>query len=101
MSSKHNVVAKLSAEVEYQSISLASSEVLWLQSLLCDLQVTNAYVPILLIDNINTKYLAANLVMHGQMKYVEIHFHFIRDLVVANKLDVRYTPAIDQVLISL
>lgn len=36
--------------------------------------------------------------MHDQMKYVEIDFHFIQDLGLANKLDMRYTPTTDQVV---
>lgn len=37
--------------------------------------------------------------MHNRMKHVQIDFHFIRDLVVNNKVHVRYTPTtVEQVV---
>lgn len=61
-------------------------------------RVTEAYVLIFFTYNINVKYLITNPIMHDQMKHVEIDFHFIQDLGLANKLDMRYTPTTDQVV---
>lgn len=61
--------------------------------MLKELNVVKAHVLVLFIDNINVKYLTANLIMHAMMKYMEIDFHFIVDLVVENKLDVKFIPS--------
>lgn len=39
--------------------------------------------------------------MHAIMKHVEIDFHFVRDLIAEGTLDVRYTPAEEQVTDAL
>lgn len=35
------------------------------------------------------------------VKHVEIDFHFIRDLVIIEQLDVRFTPTVDQIVDDL
>lgn len=51
----------------------------------------------LFIDNINANYLIINLVIYGRMKHIDIDFHFIQDLMVNNRLDMRYTCIEEQV----
>ena len=48
-------------------------------------------------DNLNTTYLAANLVLHSWAKHVEIDYHFIRERVLQEIVDVRFLPFEDQV----
>lgn len=75
------------------TLALAFIEMLWLQSLLSELRMKTVRKPILYCDNISTKYLASNPIMHSRMKQVEFNFHFLCDLVVEGKLDVRYDPS--------
>ncbi len=45
------------------------------------------YVPIgIYYDNINSILLANNPVYHARTKHIEVHYHFIREKVLAKKL---------------
>lgn len=39
-------------------------------------------------DNLSSKALAQNLVFHTHTKHIKIYHHFLRDLVMHNKLDI-------------
>lgn len=99
MSCKHKVMAK----IQVLKLNIDSFLLLQVRFFGCNLyymscRVTESYVLIFFTYNINVKYLITNPIMHDQMKYVEIDFHFIQDLGLANKLDMRYTPTTDQVV---
>lgn len=101
MSSKQKVVACSNIKAEYRALALAAYEVVWLTSILKELQLVPAHKPILFTESLNAKYLTANSVIHACMKHVEIDFHFIRDLVETEQLDVRFTPSHDQIANAL
>lgn len=86
-------MARSSTEAKYRALALASTKMMWLQSLLtesrvqttyipimfCDnimqsllieLRVQIAYVPILFCYNINTIHFTSNPVMHARMIYL-------------------------------
>jgi hypothetical protein len=42
------------------------------------------------------KYLAFNPIFHGMMKHVKVDYHFIRERVARNLLNVDYVPIGDQ-----
>lgn len=65
--------------------------------MLTELKVLQTHVPVLFTHNISAKYLKANPAMHACIKYVKIYFHFIRDIVIQDLLDVKFTPFEDQV----
>lgn len=93
----YKVVSKSSAKVEYRVLTLAPADIVWLQSLLLELKVSQANTPVLFTDITSAKYLAVNPVMHARMKHVEIDFHFIRYLVIEDKFDVLFAPTDEQV----
>lgn len=69
-SKKHNVVSKISSEVEYRAISTTASKVTWLVRLLAELgvtsrlSVTNLEAMTLDCDNHSVIHIANNLVHH-------------------------------------
>lgn len=55
-----------------------------------------AYKPVFFCDNINTKHLVSNPVLHARMKHVELDFHLLQEQVNIEILGVRYTPLENQ-----
>ncbi|XP_048323521.1 secreted RxLR effector protein 161-like [Ziziphus jujuba] len=96
-SKKQHVVACSSTESEYRSLANGAAEVLWLQSLLNELQVELNRVPVIWYDNVEVGYLAENTVHHQRMKHIEIDAHFVRDRVIQKKLEFRYVPSFEQI----
>lgn len=95
-SRKQRTVAQSSTEAEYKTIADATAEITWLQSLLRKLGVHQHHTAILWCDNLGVTYLTANHVFHARTKHVEIDFHFVRDKVARQKMEVRFLPSQDQ-----
>lgn len=95
-SKKQHSVSRSSTEAEYQSLAQVTAEILWLTSLLHELGISTS-TPIVWIDNLSAVSLAANPVLHARTKHIELDFHFVREKVADNKVQVRHVPSIDQV----
>jgi hypothetical protein len=95
-SKKQPTVARSSTESEYTALANATTEVIWLQSLLKELGVFQPRAPVLWCDNIGVVYLTANPVFYGRTKHVEVDFHFVRERVAEKALDVRIISSDDQ-----
>ena len=54
-------------------------------------------MPTIYCDNIGALSLAANPVFHARTKHVEVDFHFIREKIVANQLQVSHISPTDQI----
>ncbi len=48
-------------------------------------------------DNINNILLANNLVYHARTKHIKVHYHFIREKVIAKEIDLIHVSTEDQV----
>jgi histone deacetylase 1/2 len=83
---KQASVSRSSTEAEYKSVSNATAEVIWVQSLLAGLGVRQTQTPCLWCDNLGATYLSANHVFHGRAKHIEIDFHFVREPVLRNSV---------------
>ena len=67
-SKKQKMVAKSLTESKYRSLSLAATEVIWLQSLFAKLDIKIEVVPIIWCDNTRAKAMSANSVFHSRTK---------------------------------
>ncbi|XP_031499292.1 secreted RxLR effector protein 161-like [Nymphaea colorata] len=59
-STRQHTVARSSTKVEYEALAIATSEIIWLKSLLKELKVHITGPPILRCDNLGATYLAAD-----------------------------------------
>ncbi|PNY18109.1 retrovirus-related Pol polyprotein from transposon TNT 1-94 [Trifolium pratense] len=91
-SKKQPLVARSSTEAEYRSMANTTADLLWIQSLLRELQVP-FLTPTLLCDNLSAVSLAHNPVLHSKTKHLELDIHFVREKVISKKLNVLHIPA--------
>jgi hypothetical protein len=70
---------------------------MWIQTLLKEIGISCPSQAILWCDNMEAKYLTANLVFHGHVKHIEIDYHFLRERVMKGLLQIDFVPSGDQV----
>ena len=74
----------------------ATSEIIWVQSLLQELSIPQSQPPVLLCDNIGATYLSANPVFHARTKHIEVDYHFVRERVSQKQLQIKFISSKDQ-----
>lgn len=87
----------LSTEAEYKALANATAEVIWIQTLLIELGISQLWAAVLSCDNIGATYLSANLVFHARTKHIEVDYNFVKERVAAKLLDIRIISSSDQV----
>ena len=98
-SKKQPTVALSSTEAEYRGAALAACEIAWLLKLMADLDIQVDAPVKLLCDNLSSVLLAMNPVYHARTKHIEVHYHFIREMVLAGKVDLMHVRTDEQVAV--
>ena len=80
MSKKQNSVSLSTAEVEYIATRSCCTQLLWMKKLLHDYGIPQDTMCIF-CDNTSAINLSKNSIQHSKSKHIEIHYHFIQDLV--------------------
>ena len=96
-SKKQPRVALSSTEAEYQGATVVAYEVAWLYKLLVDLGLHVERKIVIKYDNLSSIQLAKNPVFHMRTKHIEVHYHFIRERVLAGDIDLVYVSTEEQV----
>jgi hypothetical protein len=94
---KQATVSRSSTEAEYKSLTNATVEVIWVQTIMRELGVSQSGIPCLWCDNLGATYMIANPVFHAWTKHIEIDYHFDRERVASKELDVRIIASEDQI----
>ena len=89
-SKKQDVVALSSCEAEYVAASYAACQAMWIKMLLEEMRICDSTKVKLLIDNKSAIDLAKHPVSHGRSKHIERRYHFLREQVNEDKLDVEH-----------
>jgi hypothetical protein len=77
-------------EAEYVAASETSREAIWLRHLLQDIDLANPNPVKIHCDNQSAIQLVRNPVLHARTKHINIRYHFIRDQLESNKIDIIY-----------
>eukprot|EP00253_Pinus_taeda_P031723 PITA_31723 len=85
MSKKQSVVALSNTEVEYMAATHASKEAVWLQRLCSSMGLVQGAIRID-CDSQSAILLAKNLAYHLKTKHVDVHYHFVRDMIEDKKV---------------
>ncbi|KAJ8756354.1 hypothetical protein K2173_025166 [Erythroxylum novogranatense] len=96
-SKKQRTVARSSTEAKYRSVANATTEIMWLQSLLSEI-AHNVSSPIVVwCDNLGAAFLSLNPVFKPRTKHIECDYHFVREQCSQGKITVQYISTNDQI----
>lgn len=96
-SKKQTCVALSTAEAEYAALTSAAQEATWLRQLSKDLLDESSKPTIIYEDNQSAISIANNPQFHGRMKHIEIKYHFIREKILTDTIQLIYCPTTDMV----
>ena len=98
-SSRKNLAAisLSSAEVEYQGVVNAWIQVVWLQGILSEFDIGSTFSTVLFCDNRSAIKISIDPVTRQRTKHVEIHMHYIRELVHDRTIILQSCPTDEQI----
>ncbi|KAM1256948.1 hypothetical protein EV1_030743 [Malus domestica] len=96
-SKRQPTVSLSTTEAEYRAAAMAAQENAWLVQLMSDLHQPVDYSVPLYCDNQSAIRLAENPVFHARTKHVEVHYHFIREKVLQEDIEIRQINTDDQI----
>ena len=94
---KQQALSLSSAKAEYRAAVNSSQEALWLRHILSEFGFKQQQPNPLWCDNQSAINLAKDPVLHQRSKHIEIHMHFMINLVHDRVLEMLYFPIDDQV----
>ena len=95
-SQKQETVALSSCEAEFMAATKAEKQAIWLQELLGEITETPCDHVKLLVDNKSAIELTKNLVFHGRSKHIHKRYHFIRECVENEQINVQHIRGVDK-----
>ena len=95
-SQKQQTVALSSCEAEFMAATEAAKQAIWLQDLLSEVTGKEQERTTILVDNKSAISLAKNPVFHRRSKHIQKRFHFIRECVEKDQIEVEFVRGEDQ-----
>ncbi|KAK3041270.1 hypothetical protein RJ639_001372 [Escallonia herrerae] len=96
-SKRQPTVSLSTTEAEYRAATMAAQESTWILQLLEDLHQPIEYPIYLYCDNLSAIRLAENPVFRARTKHVEVHYHFIREKVLQEEIELEHVRTENQV----
>ena len=86
-SKKQPTVSLSSTESEYKALTNATCEAIWLRRILADLEEAQSGSTCINCDNHSAIKLAHNPIYHARTKHVELQYHFVREKIESNEIE--------------
>jgi len=93
-SKKQPIVSLSTTEEEFIADTLCACQCVWLKRILEHLEEAI----VLFCDNESTIKLSKNLVLHGRSNYIDVKFHFLRDLCNNGVIKLEYCNTKEQIV---
>jgi hypothetical protein len=98
LSKKQGSISLSTTEAEYIAAATYCTQVLWMIQTLADLEVKyTAPIPIH-CDNTSAISVSKNPVFHSKTKHIPIKYHFLREQVTNQIVQVHYIPTTEQIV---
>jgi hypothetical protein len=95
-SKKKAAISLSSVEAEYRGVVNITIQAMWLQHFLTELGIQFHRSIVIWCDNQSTLKFCRDPVQRQRMKHIEIHMHYIRDLVHEGIIDLQLCPSTEQ-----
>ena len=89
-SKKHPIVTLSSSEAEYVAVTTATYQTVWMRRTLSELQHEQNEPTQIFCDNKLAIALSRNHVFHKRSKHIDTRYHFIRELINNNEINVEF-----------
>ncbi|KAK2979108.1 hypothetical protein RJ640_022103 [Escallonia rubra] len=96
-SKKQDIVVLSSTEAEYVAATMATQECVWLKRLIGDMFCEVDYAVQIKCDNESAIKLASNPIFHARTKHIEVRYHFVREKVLNEEVELLSVRTNDQV----
>ena len=100
-SKRQTCVAMSTCEAEYMAASSAAKEATWARHFLTELGFDDRTGTGINCDNQSAIKLMKNSIFHSRTKHIDLHFHFVRELVTDEKIIFEYCNSTEQVADAL
>ncbi|KAK2996036.1 hypothetical protein RJ640_002196 [Escallonia rubra] len=97
LSKKQQSVAQSSAEAEYVSAAIATSQAIWLRRIFHDFGQTQERKTELFCDNKSAIAMAKNPVFHSRTRHIALKYHFIREAIEDGEIELEFCRSKEQV----
>jgi hypothetical protein len=94
---KQDLVTLSTVEAEYVAATPASKEAVWLRALLQGLGLQPAGATTILTDSQGSIALAKNPEHHQRSKHIDVRYHFVRELLANQTIEMVYVPSAQNV----
>ena len=95
-SQKQDTVALSSCESEFMAATEAGKQAVWLQDLISEITNRELEKTLIRVDNKSAIALSKNPVFHRRSKHIHKRFHFIRERIEQDEIDVEHVPGTEQ-----
>jgi hypothetical protein len=101
LSKKQMAVVKSSCEAEYMASAAAAAQGMWLQRLLEEVTSIRVPRPIIRMDNTTALTLTKNPILHDRSKHIDIKFHYTRECVEREDVELEYISTNEELAYTL